>query len=40
MYLHTYVQYYRPEPVMLLELLIMPLSIIPKTSLLWSKLCF
>ena len=30
----------RPEPIMLLELPIMLLSIIPKTSLLCSKLYF
>ena len=30
----------RPEPIMLLELPIMLLSIISKTSLLCSKLCF
>ena len=31
--------YSRPEPIMLLELPIMLLSIIPKTSLLCLKLC-
>ena len=31
---------FRPEPIMLLELPIMCLSIIPKTNLSCSKLCF
>ena len=36
----SYVARGRPEPIMLLELPIVLSSIIPKTSLLCSKLCF